>query len=69
MMELNSILVSNEVKVHIEKSLYFCVVCTLLNSGQYKNYMAFSDQFLMDIEDEGEVSIRNKANFLMMEFI
>ena len=49
MMELTSTLLAEEMKVNLEKSLYFCIICTYLTLSQYENYIAYSDQYLMDI--------------------
>lgn len=45
------------------------MISTFLGQGQYKNYLEFSDQYLMDVEDEGESNIRNKSTYFLNELI
>lgn len=49
--------------------IYLCVISTFLGQAQYKKYLTFSDQYLMDVEDEGETNIRNKSTYFLNELI
>lgn len=46
-------LYGNKVKINHELAVYLCIVSTLLSEQEYTRYVAKSDQYLMEIEDEG----------------
>ena len=68
-MELFTILLDNKMKLDLDRVIYLAIISTFMGAKQYSNYVAYSDNYLMDIEDEGQVSIRNKAIFFLLELI
>jgi hypothetical protein len=62
-------LYGSRAKITVEKVVYLCVISTYLCQGQYSKYCTFSDQYLMDVEDEGETNIRNKSTYFLNELI
>jgi hypothetical protein len=57
------------VKINSELAVYLCITSTFLSQQQYRRYANNSDQYLMEIEDEGEANVRNKAVYFLEEMI
>lgn len=64
-MELYMTLYSSEVKLNNDLALYLCIVSSFLGEGHYRDYIKKTDQYLMEIENEGDTNIRNKSIYFI----